>query len=43
MEPTDKLHSLAHTADAIKSAVLAIVLRHHGLELHEPVSGSEPD
>jgi hypothetical protein len=33
MDPTHQPNSFAHTAHTAKSALLAIVLRHYGLEL----------
>jgi hypothetical protein len=35
MDATNELNPLAHTADTIKSTLLAIVLRHYGLELRQ--------
>jgi hypothetical protein len=35
MDPTHTLNSFAHTADTVKSTLLAIVLRHYGLELRQ--------
>jgi hypothetical protein len=35
MDPTRKLNSFAHAADTVKSALLAIVLRHYGWSYHK--------
>ena len=40
MDPTHEPNSFAHAADTVKSALLAIVLRHYGLELRERLDPS---
>jgi hypothetical protein len=35
MDPTHEPNSFEHAADTVKSALLAIVLRHYGLELRQ--------
>jgi hypothetical protein len=42
MDPTHEPNSFAHVAVTVKSALLAIVLRHYGLELRqEPATPAE--